>query len=143
LAFCRSRCRQFRRRVYPNVCAADESFINFDNAAELINVLHECDADFVTHFPRGLIGTKAHVSIDLKRAHPLLANEHQMNDAIPFAKRLIGVFENRSGDMRKAVGNTLSAVHALPLESHGFKLIDVPVPQRGQLTPLGQRRATR
>jgi hypothetical protein len=106
--------------------AADESFIDFDNSAELINVLHKCDADFVTHFPRGLVGTKAHVSIDLKRAHSLLANEHQMNDAIPFAKRLVGVLENRPGDMRKTVGNTLSAVHALPLESHGFKLVDVP-----------------
>src|ERR1700730_9711080 len=33
--------------------AADESFIDFNNAAELLDILHECDADAMTHIPSG------------------------------------------------------------------------------------------
>jgi hypothetical protein len=105
--------------------AADERFIDFDDTAELINVLHEGGSDLVAHEPSGFIGTEPHVAIKLQSAHAFLANEHQVDDAIPIAKRLIGIFKDRSGDVGKAVGNTISTLHALPLKSHGFKLIDV------------------
>jgi hypothetical protein len=39
--------------------AADESFINFDNSAELINVFHEGGSNFMAHEPSGFIGTEA------------------------------------------------------------------------------------
>jgi hypothetical protein len=111
----------------PVLCqAADESFIDLDNAAEFINVLHKGRSNLMAHEPSGFIGTEAHVTIKLQSAHAFLANEHKVNDAIPIAKRLVGVLENSSGDVGKTVGNTVSAVHALPLECHGFKPIDMP-----------------
>jgi hypothetical protein len=105
--------------------AADESFIDFDNSAELVNVLHESGSNLVTHEPSGFIGTEAHIAIELQSAHSFLANEHKMDDAIPFPQRLVRILENSSSDMGKAIGNTISAVHTLPLESHGFEFIDV------------------
>src|ERR1700730_4812622 len=105
--------------------AADESFIDFDNAAELIDVLHESGSDLVTHGPCCFIRTEAHITLNLQCAHAFLANEHQMDNAIPVPQRLIRVLENRPGDVGKPVGDTISAVHTFPLESHGFKLIDV------------------
>jgi hypothetical protein len=83
--------------------AADERFIDFDDTAELINVLHEGGSDLVAHEPSGFIGTEPHVAIKLQSAHAFLANEHQVDDAIPIAKRLIGIFKGRSGDVGKAV----------------------------------------
>ena len=62
--------------------AANESFINFDNAAELINVFHQCDADAMAHIPRRFQRTEAHITPDLTaRLIPFLAGEHQMNNA--------------------------------------------------------------
>ena len=94
--------------------AADESFINFDNAAELINVFHQGDADLVTHGPSCLIRAEAHIALNLQRAHALLAGEHQMNDAIPITKRLVGIFEYRSGDVGEAIASFWSTLIALP-----------------------------
>ena len=71
--------------------AADESFINFDDPAELINVLHQGHADLVTHGPSCLIRTEAHIALDLQRAHALLAGQHQVDNAIPIASALSDV----------------------------------------------------
>jgi hypothetical protein len=108
--------------------AADESFINFHNSAELINVLHQGDADFVTHGPSRFIRAEAHVAIDLQSAHAFLADEHKMDDAVPIAKWLVGIFKDRSGDQGEAI-SIRSARPALPI--------------KGQWMPSGQRRATR
>jgi hypothetical protein len=97
--------------------APDESFIDCDNAAELINVLHESGSDLVAHEPCSLIGTEAHITIKLQSAHAFLANEHQVNDAIPIAKRFVGVLENRPGNDGESIGDALSAVHAFPLKA--------------------------
>src|ERR1700730_2074968 len=83
--------------------AADKSFIDFDNSAELINVLHERDADAVTHIPSRFQGAKSHIMPNLAGAYSLFASEHQMNNAIPVAERLISVFEDCPGNMRKAI----------------------------------------
>jgi hypothetical protein len=106
--------------------SADESFVDFDNSAELINVLHQRGSNLMAHEPSGFIGTETHVTIKLQSAHAFLANEHQMNDAIPIAQRFVRVLENRPGDVGKAVGDTIPAVHTFPLESHGFEFVDVP-----------------
>jgi hypothetical protein len=103
--------------------AADESFIDFDNSAELIDVLHKCDADAVTHIPSRFQGTKSHVTPDLARAYSLFAGEHQMNDAIPIAKRLIGILKNRAGEMRETIGAALSAIRAFPMPFTGLEII--------------------
>jgi hypothetical protein len=106
--------------------AADESFVNLNDPAEFIDIFHERGSDLVAHEPSGFIGTEAHITIELQSAHAFLADEHEMNDAIPLAQRLVRVLENRPGDVGKTVGNTISTVHTFPLESHGFELIDMP-----------------
>jgi hypothetical protein len=103
--------------------AADESFIDLDNAAELINVLHQGDADLVTHGPRRSIRAEAHIALDLQRAHAFLAGQHEMNNTIPFAERLICVFEYRSSDMGKAIA-VWRALFALPMPFAGRKIVN-------------------
>src|ERR1700730_4570704 len=103
--------------------AADESFIDFDNAAELINIFHQSDADAVTHIPSRFQGTEAHITPNLASAYSLFAGEHQMNDAIPIAKRLVSVFEDRPGNMRKAIA-VWRALFALPMPFAGWKIIN-------------------
>jgi hypothetical protein len=95
--------------------AANESFIDFDYAAELINVLHERCSDLMAHEPRGFVRSEAHIAIDLQSAHAFLANEHQMNDAIPFAKRLVSVLKNSSSDNGEPIA-AWQACLALPME---------------------------
>jgi hypothetical protein len=94
--------------------AADESFIDFDNSAELIDVLHESGSNLVAHEPSGFIGAEAHVTMDLARANSLLAGQHKMNDTKPIAERFIRVFENRPGDVGKAIAFRRASV-ALPM----------------------------
>ena len=53
--------------------SADESFIDFDDAPELVDVLHEGCSDLMAHEPRGFIGTEPHVAHDLQCTHPFLA----------------------------------------------------------------------
>jgi hypothetical protein len=98
--------------------AADESFIDLDDTAEFSNVLDERNADLVAHFPCGFIGTEAHISIDLQRAHSLLAGQHQVNDAEPVAKRLVCIFEDSPGDMGKSISGLRGALIALPTPRH-------------------------
>jgi len=95
--------------------AADESFIDLDNSAELINVFHQSYSDFMAHEPSGFIRTEAHITIKLQSAHSLLANEHEVDDAIPVTERLVRVLENSSSNNGEpiAIGQ---ACLALPME---------------------------
>jgi hypothetical protein len=105
--------------------AADERFIDFDNSAEFIDVLHESGSDLVAHEPCGFIGTEAHVAIKLQGAHAFLANEHEVNDAIPVAQRLIGVFEDGSSDNGEPIA-IRCACPALPMEGFiGRSVIEI------------------
>ncbi|MDQ6867650.1 MAG: hypothetical protein M3178_04330 [Pseudomonadota bacterium] len=106
--------------------AADESFIDFDNAAELPNIFHQGNTDTVAHIPSRFKGAEAHISPNLPSAHSLLASEHKMDDAEPIAKRFIGVLKNRSGDDRKPVTGR-SALRALPVPFAGFEVIDLGI----------------
>src|ERR1700730_2505595 len=83
--------------------AANESFIDLDDTAELSNIFHKRDADLVTHGPCCFIRAEAHIALNLQRAHALFAGQHQMDDAIPIAQRLIGILDYCSGNMRKAI----------------------------------------
>jgi len=102
--------------------AADESFIDFDNSAELSNIFHESNADAVTHIPSGFKRTEPHITPNLASANSLFAGEHQMNDAIPIAERLIGVFEDCPGNMRKAIA-VWRAFFALPMPLARWQVI--------------------
>jgi hypothetical protein len=102
---------------------ADESFIDFDNSAELINVLHQSDADAVAHIPSGFQGTKSHIAPNLASTYPLFASQHQMNDAEPITERLIRIFEYRPSNMRKAVA-VGRALFALPMPFTGRKIVN-------------------
>src|ERR1700730_1423589 len=91
---------------------------DFDDAAELINVFHERCSDLMAHEPSGLVGTKAHIALDLQRAHALLAGQHQMNDTEPVAKRLICVLEDRPGNVGEPISGVRGALIALPMPWH-------------------------
>src|SRR6202050_1770501 len=105
------------------VFAADESFINLDNAAELFLRLHHRCPDFVAHGMCSLIRAKAHLPLNLQRRNAFLAGGHQMNHLEPLAQRLIRVFEDRPGNYGKAVA-IRRAFLALPVPLAGLQFID-------------------
>ena len=98
------------------IVSADESFVNLDDAAELLNVFNESDADFMAHEPSSFIGAEAHVSKDLERAHSFFADQHQVNDAIPVFQRLVRVLKDCARQMREAVAFIRACV-ALPFDN--------------------------
>jgi hypothetical protein len=117
--------------------AANEGFIDLDNSGELFKILiGERRANAMAHVPSRFIAPKAHVAVNLKGTHSLLAREHQVNDAEPLAERLIGVFEDRSDEMRETIGDALGTVHALPLERHRLQLIDVRTTAAGAMDAI-------
>ena len=85
--------------------AADERFIDFDNAAKLLrSPSGQGRANAMAHIPSRLIRAKAHEAANLQGAHALLAGQHQMRDAEPILQRLIRVLKDRARNMRKAIG---------------------------------------
>jgi hypothetical protein len=99
--------------------AANKSFIDLNNSAELIDVLHESGSDFVAHEPSSPIRSEAHIAIDLQSAHSLFAGEHEMDDAEPLPQRFVCILENRPGHMRKAVvSGARGALIAQPVPWH-------------------------
>ena len=95
--------------------AADESFVNFDDAAKLLNVLHEGRSDLVAHEPSGFVGAETHEAHDLQSAHAFLAGEHKVSDAEPIAEGFIRILEDRPGDMGEPIAGLRSAVVTLPM----------------------------
>jgi hypothetical protein len=95
--------------------AADESLVDLDDAAKLPDVLHEGDSNLVTHEPRGLVRTEAHVAADLQGAHALLAGEHEVSDLKPIPQGFVRVFEDRARKVREAIGRVLGTLVALPM----------------------------
>ncbi len=106
--------------------SADESFVHFDNAAKLVNVLHERNADLVTHHPCSFERTKAHIAPKLARADAFLGRQHEMDHAEPVSKRLIRVFEDCPGDDRKPIAGRTArgALGALPVPFTRRQIID-------------------
>jgi hypothetical protein len=102
--------------------ATNESFIDFDDAPELVNVLHQGGADLMAHGPSCLIRTETHIALNLQRADALLAGQHQMDNFEPIPQRFVRVLEDRPGNMRKAIRSALTAFHALPFPFHCLKV---------------------
>jgi hypothetical protein len=111
--------------IMPVLCfAADESFINFDNASEFFKIpVSECRADAVTHVPSSFVRAEAHEAVNLKGAHALLAGQHQVDHAEPVAKRFIRVLKDRPGDVGKAIALG-GAFLALPMPFAGRQVVD-------------------
>ena len=108
--------------------AADESLINLDDAAELVNVLNEGNADTVTHIPSRFERTKARVPPELAKAHSLFADEDQVNDTIPVSQGLVRVLKDCAGQIRKAITRRTAgrALRALPMMA-GRERIDLGI----------------
>lgn len=108
--------------------AADESFIDFDDTAEFINVLHESGSDFVAHEPSGPVRSEAHIAIDLQSAHTFLARKHEMDHTEPLPQGFVRILENRSCDMGEAiVGGGRRAFVAQPVPLHCAVFLDLRV----------------
>ena len=97
------------------VAAADVGFINLDDAAKLLDVLDHGRSNLVAHEPSSLVGAEAHISEDLKGAHTLLTDQHEMGDSIPILQRLIRVLKDCAGQVREAVARFRRALVALPM----------------------------
>jgi len=83
---------------------ADEGFVNLNDPHELIEILiGQRRADAVAHIPSRAVRAEAHDALHLQSRNAFLAGQHRMDDAEPIAQWLIGVLENRAGDMRKAI----------------------------------------
>ena len=111
------------RAVLVLALAADVGLIDFDDTHQLAEVLIlQSSADAMAHVPSRPVRAETHVMIDLERAHPLLAGQHQVNDAEPLAERLIRVLKNRVDQDREpiAVGG---AGMALPMEGTARQLV--------------------
>lgn len=106
--------------------SADESFVNLDHAAKLLNIFDQGDTDLVAHHPCGFVRAEAHVSHDLKGAHALLAGQHEVNDAIPITQRFVGILKDRARKVREAIAGraTGGALGTLPVPLAGRQIID-------------------
>jgi hypothetical protein len=86
------------------VFAANIGFIDLNDAAKLVHILFDqSSSDAMAHVPSGFVRAEAHSPHDLQCAHALLAGQHHMGDAIPVAKRLIGILEDGPGDAREPI----------------------------------------
>lgn len=97
--------------------SADIGFGHFHIANQFLELhIAQGHADLVTHEPCGFVGAKTHVPAHLKGANPLLAGEHQVNDAEPLTQGLVGVLKDRSNQDGKAIADTAwRALIALPV----------------------------
>src|SRR5258706_9006877 len=100
----------------------DQGFVYFNDAAKLGFGFDKRRANFVAHGMRGFVRTETHVALNLERADPLFAGEHQVHHLEPLAKRLVRVFKDRANDMREAITTALDRLTlvALPFKRHGL-----------------------
>jgi hypothetical protein len=103
--------------------AADESFINLNNAAEPgFGSLDKTSANAVAHVPSGSIGARADSPMDLEGRNTLLHSQHHMDDAEPRFERVISVLENRPNQMGEAIA-ARSAVGTFPFPVHSLESV--------------------
>jgi len=119
--------------------AADESFVNFHNAHELAEILiRESGPDAMAHMPRRAIGTETQHPINLKGTNPLLARQHQVNDAEPLTERLVRILEDRAGQVGEAViGFRGRTFIAQPIPAHRAVFFDLRVAAARASNALG------
>jgi hypothetical protein len=105
--------------------AADERFVNLNDTHEFTEIrVGETGPDPVAHIPSRLVRTESHVAVDLQRANPLLAGQHQVDNAEPITERLIRVFKDCTGNVRETISAPLAAVRAFPVPLAGFQVVD-------------------
>lgn len=103
--------------------AADEGFINLNDATKLAEILFDKRrTDAMAHIPSGLIRAEADVTMDLPRTHALFAGQQKVNDAIPDPQIDVRVFEKGPGNVGKPIAAG-AAIRALPLELHGLEFV--------------------
>ena len=106
------------------IFTADERFIDLYNSAEFVHVgINKSGPDTVAHVVRSLVGAETHDAHDLQSRDAFFAGQHHMCDAEPVTKRLVGVFKDRSCQVREAIA-VFGAVFALPMMT-GRKSIDM------------------
>jgi hypothetical protein len=104
--------------------AADESFINLDDANKLLELfVLQCSADAVAHIPSRLVGTETHIAVDLAGTDALLAGQHEVDDAEPLPQVHIRILEDRPSDVGKPIA-ARAAIRALPFPFHRLERID-------------------
>ena len=106
------------------IATADVGFVNLNDSAEFLDVLDHGGPNLVAHEPSGFVGAKAHIAEDLKGAHALLADQHQVRDSVPIFQRLIRVLKDCAGQLREAIacGASRSALSALPMMARGQRI---------------------
>src|SRR5206468_3798825 len=74
--------------------AADEGFINLDNAEQLaLGAVAHRHTNAVAHVPGRLVGAGADHPVDLVRRHALFRVVHQERDLEPLDQGILGVLE--------------------------------------------------
>jgi hypothetical protein len=124
----------------PVLClAADERFVNFNDAAQLGFRFDQGRADFVAHRMCSFVRAETHVALNLERADTLFAGEHQMHHLEPLAKRLVRVLKDGARDMREAITRALDRLTliALPFERHGLDRENLDVAAARAVNPIG------
>ncbi len=116
--------------------AADVGLINLNDAAKLGCRFDQRRADFVAHAVGRLVRAEAHLSLDLKRANPLLAGQQQVDDLEPLPQRLVGILENGPGDQREPIA-IRGAPLTLPVPSAGLQFIDRGIAAAGASDAIG------
>ena len=104
--------------------AADESFVNLNDPAELLDILSQGDADLVAHEPCRLIGAEAHIPLDLQSAHPLLLTSIKWMTRYQIFQRLVRVLKDCAGQVREAIAGRSAgcALRALPVMPGGERI---------------------
>jgi len=109
---------------------ADLGFVNLNDAHQLLEVriVHR-GAESHAHVPSRPIGTESDHTVNLKRAHALLAGEHEVKNLKPRAERHLGLLEDGSRLEREAVRRAVifAAFLALPVPRSGGAFIDAIV----------------
>ncbi len=118
------------------VLPANEAFIHFDDTAKLLDVLDQRGSDLMAHQPSGFIGTEALVAHDLEGAQALFAGEHEVSDLEPVAERLVGVLEDRPGNMTEPIA-VRGALFALPVPPARPQVIDLGIAAPGTMHTIG------
>jgi hypothetical protein len=105
------------------IATVDVGFVNLDDPAEFLDILDHCGPNLMAHEPSSFVAPKAHVTEDLKSAHALLGDQHQVRDSIPVFQRLIRVLKDCAGQVRESIALIRASI-ALPFELHGRDFID-------------------
>ena len=118
------------------VLAADESFVDLDDAAKFISAARSARRGFCGTCTAPSCRSRSPSAVNLERADALLAGQHQVHDLEPLAQRLVGVLEDRAAMKREpiAVWRAFSRTANATCATAGHR--QPGLPQRGQTNAL-------